>query len=257
VGEILDADVASLYTFDEEGEVLIGRKRIVFRDVGPVTERLRSEDVRQIRAPVAMLPGLAEAVATGEPHMATAASDLGPLSTLSAASESPAASLTVPLLVRGHVVGVASWDTYREEGGHDGGVIAFAQALGATAAAALHTAELFASLETARAEAEREALRFGALIDQMADGVVVVDANGQVERTNAAAGSSSAPPSRPCRSRTGRSASTSSASTGGPSRRPTSRSPARCAVSASAGPTSRSARPGATSGSSPAPPRRS
>jgi PAS domain S-box-containing protein len=187
VGEILDADVASLYTFDEEGEVLIGRKRIVFHDVGPVTERLRSEDVRQIRAPVAMLPGLAEAVATGEPHMATAASDLGPLSSLSAGSESPAASLTVPLLVRGHVVGVASWDTYREEGGHDGGVIAFAQALGATAAAALHTAELFASLETARAAAEREALRFGALIDQMADGVVVVDANGQVERTNAAA----------------------------------------------------------------------
>ena len=65
--------------------------------------------------------------------------------------------------------------------------MAFAQALGATAAAALHTAELFASLEVARADAQREALRFGALLDQMADGVVVVDAAGRVERINKAA----------------------------------------------------------------------
>src|SRR5690606_19543520 len=104
-----------------------------------------------------------------------------------AGAESPTASLAVPLLVRGHVVGVATWDIYGEPRTFDRGVTAFAQALGATAAAALHTAELFASLEVARAEAQREALRFGALLDQMADGVVVVDADGRVERTNRAA----------------------------------------------------------------------
>ena len=46
-------------------------------------------------------------------------------------TESPAASLTVPLLVRGHVVGVATWDVYGEGRTIDRGVIAFAQASGA------------------------------------------------------------------------------------------------------------------------------
>src|SRR5690606_34866400 len=57
----------------------------------------------------------------------------------------------------------------------------------APAAAALRTAELFSSLEEERARAQREALRFVALIDQMADGVVVVDAQGRLDRTNTAA----------------------------------------------------------------------
>jgi PAS domain S-box-containing protein len=183
VGEIVDADVASLYTFDEEGETLIGRKRLVFHEVGAVTERLRAEDVTQVRAPVAMLPGLAEAVATGEPYITGPADGAG-----AATGEAVPSSLTIPLLVRGHVVGVASWDVYREEAAFSPGIIAFAQALGTTAAAALHTAELFASLESARSDAQREALRFAALLDQMADGVVVVDAAGRVERTNHAAG---------------------------------------------------------------------
>lgn len=187
VAEILEADVATLYTFDEEGEVLIGRKRIVFRDLGPVSERMNQEDVRQVRAPVAMLPGLAEAVATGEPHIGNADSDVRPLSGLLAGMESPTSSLTVPLLVRGHVVGVAAWDAYGGSRVFDRGALAFAQALGATAAAALHTAELFTSLEVAREDAEREALRFGALIDQMADGVVVVDHSGRVEKINSSA----------------------------------------------------------------------
>jgi PAS domain S-box-containing protein len=187
VAEILEADVATLYTFDEEGEVLIGRRRLVFRDLGPVTERLLEEDVRQVRAPVAMLPGLAEAVSTGEPHIGTAESDVRPLSGLLAGMESPTSSLTVPLLVRGHVVGVAAWDAYEGVRTFDRGSLAFAQALGATAAAALHTAELFSSLEAARADAQHEALRFGALIDQMADGVIVVDASGRVEKINSAA----------------------------------------------------------------------
>jgi PAS domain S-box-containing protein len=187
VGETLDADVASLYTFDEEGEVLIGRKRLIFRDVGPVTERLQAEDIRQVRAPVAMLPGLAEAVATGEPFISNSESEARSIAGVSPSSESAVSSLTIPLLVRGHVVGVASWDVFHEDATFDRGTLAFAQALGATAAAALHTAELFTSLESARADAQREALRFGALLDQMADGVVVVDAAGRVERTNRAA----------------------------------------------------------------------
>jgi hypothetical protein len=66
VAEILDADVASLYTFEEEGEVLVGRRRMVFRDVEGITDRLRREDIGQVRAPVALLPALAEAVSTGE-----------------------------------------------------------------------------------------------------------------------------------------------------------------------------------------------
>jgi PAS domain S-box-containing protein len=187
VGELLGADVASLYTFDEEGEVLIGRRRIILNEDASVVERLGSEDIRQVRAPVAMLPGLAEAVSTGEPYVTSASSNVQPVSAMSSGTESPSASLTLPMLVRGHVVGVASWDSYRESREYNRGTIAFAQALGATAAAALHTAELFASLEIAQSEAKREALRFGALLDQMADGVVVVDAAGRVERTNKAA----------------------------------------------------------------------
>ncbi|MBW3631167.1 MAG: GAF domain-containing protein, partial [Gemmatimonadetes bacterium] len=187
VAEMLEADVASLYTFDEEGEVLVGRKRLVFRDVGPSTERLRLEDIRQVRAPVAMLPGLAEAVATGEPSITAPSAEERQIGGVAPPTESPAASLTVPLLVRGHVVGVASWDIYHEARTFERGAITFAQALGATAAAALHTAELFTSLEAARADAQREALRFGALLDQMADGVVVVNAAGRVERSNRSA----------------------------------------------------------------------
>jgi PAS domain S-box-containing protein len=186
VAEILESDVASLYTFDEEGEVLVGRKRIVFRDVGPVTDRLRLEDVRQIRAPVAMLPGLAEAVGTGEPFIVSPESDTRTVSALSA-PDTAVSSLTIPLMVRGHIVGVATWDFYGESRSFERGAIAFAQAMGATAAAALHTAELFISLEGARADAQREALRFGSLLDQMADGVVVVDGEGRVERSNKAA----------------------------------------------------------------------
>ena len=185
VGESLGADVASLYTFEEEGEVVVGRRRIVLRDVGPATERLRSEDIRQVRAPVALLPGLAEAVATGEPTVRQRRADEA--AGAQGGTETAAASLTLPLMVGGHVVAVAAWEVYTRPRAFDRGTIAFAQALGATAAAALHTAELFASLEAAREEARREALRFGALIDQMADGVVIVDPGGVVERTNRAA----------------------------------------------------------------------
>jgi PAS domain S-box-containing protein len=187
VAERIGADVASLYTFDEEGEVLVGRKRIVLTAAEAVPERLRTEDVRQIRAPVSLLPDLAEAVATGEPVV----SDSGPGGRRprpgGLPGEAPALTLTLPLLVRGHVVGAAAWDLFGTDRAFDRNLIAFAQALGTTAAAALHTAELFAELEAARREAHREALRFRTLLEQLADGVVVVDASGTVERFNHAA----------------------------------------------------------------------
>ncbi len=188
VAETLEADVATLYTFAEEGEVLVGRKRMVFRDVGKATERLRTEDIRQVRVPVAMLPVLAEAVATGEPYVIEDASRGGrPVPSYSAGPEAAPASVTVPLLIGGHTVGVATWEIYQGPRRFEAGTIAFAQALAAPAAAALRSAELFASLESARARATWEALRFGTVLDQMADGVVVVDAKGKVELSNQAA----------------------------------------------------------------------
>lgn len=188
VAERLEADVATLYLFDEEGETLIGRKRVVFHDLGEITDRLRAEDVREIRAPVALLPGLAEAVATGEPTIRDREAEREkPGINLGHGSEGASTSLVLPLLVGGHVVGVASWDLLTESRCFDPGTVTFAQSLGATAAAALHTAELFSSLEGARRVARREASRFGAILDQMADGVVIVDSRGRVERSNEAA----------------------------------------------------------------------
>jgi PAS domain S-box-containing protein len=189
VAEILEADVASLYTFEEEGEVLVGRRRIVFRNVGEATERLKNEDIRQVRAPVALLPSIAEAVATGEPYV-----EIGqlvargrPLAALSGSAAPAASTVTIPLQIAGHMVGVASWETYSEPREFSPASIAFAQAMAAPAAAALRTAELFSSLEEERGRVRREALRFAAVLDQMADGVVVVDGAGRVERYNKAA----------------------------------------------------------------------
>jgi len=188
VAEILDADVASLYTFEEEGEVLIGRRRIVFREVGPATQRLKNEDIRHVRAKVEMLPSIAEAVATGEPHVELSrGAESRPFAAVAGGSEAAASTVTIPLLIAGHMVGVATWEVYGETREFSPPVIAFAQAMAAPAAAALRTAELFSSLEEERARARREALRFGAVLDQMADGVVIVDHTGRVERFNKAA----------------------------------------------------------------------
>lgn len=187
VAEILGADVASLYTFEEEGELLVGRRRMVFREIEGITDRLKHEDIRQVRAPVALLPALGEAVSTGEPFVMENRGDDGRLlAAPNAGPDAVAASVTVPLLIAGHTVGVASWEVYSERS-FTPALIAFAQALAAPAAAALRTAELFLSLETERRSAAREALRFGAVLDQMADGVIVVDSNGRLERSNSAA----------------------------------------------------------------------
>lgn len=186
VAEILDADVASLYTFEEEGEVLVGRRRIVFRNVGPVTARLQHEDIRNVRAPVAMLPTIAEAVATGEPYIDAGEAKMEgrPVPAVAGGTEAAAASATLPLQIGGHMVGVATWEIYGERRTITKSMLTFAQALAAPAAAALRTAELFATLEEERARAAREALRFAAVLDQMADGVIVVDEHGRVERSN-------------------------------------------------------------------------
>ncbi|HET9983629.1 MAG TPA: ATP-binding protein [Longimicrobiales bacterium] len=188
VAEAVDADVATLYTFAEEGEVLVGRKRMIFSDSAPGVERLRSEDIRQVRAPVALLPTLAEVAASGEPSVVEDASrSTWPVAALAAGPESAAASITIPLLIGGTMIGVASWEIYTGPRQFAHGTVAFAQALAAPAAAALRSAELFSSLERARARATWEALRFGAILDQMADGVVVVDPEGHVEMSNQAA----------------------------------------------------------------------
>lgn len=188
VAEILSADVASLYTFEDEGEVLVGRRRMVFRDVPGITDKLLSEDIRQVRAPVNMMPPhIVEAAATGEPYVNEGRSRERPLLGVTGGAEAPVASVTVPLMIAGRAVGVASWEIYSEPRDFPPALVAFAQALAAPAAAALRTAELFASLEEERERAQREALRFAALIDQMADGVVVVDAAGRLDRSNAAA----------------------------------------------------------------------
>ncbi|HEX9108544.1 MAG TPA: hypothetical protein VF832_14975, partial [Longimicrobiales bacterium] len=44
VAEIVGADVATLYTFAEEGEVVVGRTRMVLNESAPGVERLKSED---------------------------------------------------------------------------------------------------------------------------------------------------------------------------------------------------------------------
>jgi PAS domain S-box-containing protein len=186
VAEILEADVASLYTFEEEGEVVVGRRRIVFHNVGPVTARLQHEDIRQVRAPVSMLPTIAEAVSSGEPYVDTGemASHGRPIPAVAGGAEAAAVSVTLPLQIGGHMVGVATWEIYGERKAINPAALAFAQAMAAPSAAALRSAELFASLEEERARAAREALRFAAVLDQMADGVIVVDEHGRVERSN-------------------------------------------------------------------------
>ena len=188
VAEILVADVASLYTFEEEGEVLVGRRRMVFHDVPGVTERLKNEDIKQVRAPVAMMPPhIAEAASSGDPYVSEGEEQERPLLGVTGGAEAPTASVSVPLLIGGRAVGVASWEVFTGSRKFPPALVAFAQALAAPAAAALRTAELFASLEEERMRAQRETLRFKALIDQMADGVIVVDAEGRLDRTNAAA----------------------------------------------------------------------
>jgi signal transduction histidine kinase len=187
VGEVLRADAASLYTFDEEGD-LIGRSRLVLRDAGPGTERLKSEDIRNVRVPAAMLPQLAAAVSTGEPQVVDDALRLRDATGISPGADSAASWVTIPLQVGGNMVGVAIWEVFGVPHAFDRKDVAFADALGAQAAAAMRTAELYASLQAASDRAASEAARFGAVLDQMNDAVVIADAGASLERFNDAAG---------------------------------------------------------------------
>jgi signal transduction histidine kinase len=186
VAEVLRADAATLYTLDEEGN-LIGRRRLILRDAGPETERLRGEDIRNVRVPAAMLPQLAEAVSTGEPQVVEDALRMRDATGITPGAESAASWVTIPLQVGGNVVGVAIWEVFGAPQLFDRKDVAFADALGAQAAAALRTAELYASLQAVSSRATWEATRFGAILDQMTDGVVIADAQGRIERFNAAA----------------------------------------------------------------------
>jgi PAS domain S-box-containing protein len=186
VAEVLRADAATLYTFDDEGD-LVGRSRLILREVGPETERLRGEDIRAVRVPAAMLPQLAEAVSTGNPKVVDDARRMREATGIAPGAESAASWVTIPLQVGGNIVGVAIWEVFGEPHPFDPKDVAFAKALGAQAAAALRTAELYATLQELSARATWEATRFGAILDQMTDGVVIADADGRVERVNQAA----------------------------------------------------------------------
>jgi PAS domain S-box-containing protein len=187
VAEELQADTASLYTFDDEGD-LRGRSRLVLRDAGPETERLKGEDIRQVRVPAALMPKRFEAASTGEVQVVEDASELRDAHGLPVGVETAAGWVTIPLKVAGNMVGVAIWEVFGEPHRFDSKDVAFAEALGAQAAAVLRSAELYASLEALTARATAEADRFGAVLDQMADGVVIADERGRLERFNTAAG---------------------------------------------------------------------
>jgi PAS domain S-box-containing protein len=134
-----------------------------------------------------MLPQLADTASTGEARVVEDALGSRDATGLPDGMDTAAAWVTIPLKVGGNMVGLALWEVWGEPHAFDAKDVAFAEALGAQAAAALRTAELYASLETAGSLAISEAARFGAVLDQMDDGVLVIDAQGQIERFNEAA----------------------------------------------------------------------
>jgi hypothetical protein len=161
VAEILEADVASLYTFEEEGEVIVGRRRIIFHNVGPVTARLAHEDIRQVRAPVSMLPTIAEAVSSGEPYvdMGEMAGHGRPIPAVAGGAEAAAVSVTLPLQIGGHMVGVATWEIYGERKEINKGALTFAQALAVGSGPALRRAVRVHRRRTRAGRARSAALR--------------------------------------------------------------------------------------------------
>ena len=183
VGEVVGADVALLYGFDEDGDQVVGRHRVVLNPADVPSET--QEDFRAVRVPVSLLGDLAEPIATGEPLIVegeegegTAASDLG--------LTRPRSTLAVPLSVAGHLVGLAVWQRYREAG-LAAGSLPFARTVAAHAAANLRAAELLEGVRRARGKATREATRLATVLERLADGVVLFDRGGRPERVNAAA----------------------------------------------------------------------
>ncbi|HUE76726.1 MAG TPA: PAS domain-containing sensor histidine kinase [Longimicrobiales bacterium] len=185
VGEALQADLALLYGFDEHGDQVVGRHRIVLNPEGVPPHAVPQEDFREVRVPVALVPHLAEPIATGEPYLARGDDSEGVALTGPGVAR-PSALLAVPLTVGTHLVGVAVWESY---GTSNIGVesIPFARTVAAHAAASLHASELLDGVRRARQRATREATRLATVLDRLADGVILFDARGKPERVNPAA----------------------------------------------------------------------
>jgi PAS domain S-box-containing protein len=183
VGEALHADMALLYTFDETGDAVVGRRRLIL-DANHADAAARADDFRSVQVPISFMPHLAEPVATGEPYLATGAA-------LEAQAghgvTRPAAVLSVPLTIAGHLVGLAVWESYSTHEEFNEENITFVRAVSAQAAAILRAAELLDGVKSAQQRAAKEATRLATVLDQLGDGVILFDRTGHPERVNPAA----------------------------------------------------------------------
>jgi PAS domain S-box-containing protein len=182
VGEVLNADTALLYSFEDTGDAVVGRRRLILDPNHPELG-LREDDFRDVRVPVSLMPHLSEPVATGEPYLATGDELEGSAGT-GAGVARPTALLTVPLSIAGHLVGLAVWETHGGSRAFRAGRVPFVRAVSAQAAAILRAAELLEGMRVAQQRAAREATRLATVLDQLGDGVVLFDGTGCPERVN-------------------------------------------------------------------------
>jgi PAS domain S-box-containing protein len=182
VGEVLNADTALLYTFEDTGDAVVGRRRLILDPDHPELG-LREDDFRDVRVPVSLMPHLSEPVATGEPYLA-AGDELEGSAGTGAGVARPTALLTVPLSIAGHLVGLAVWETHGESRAFRASQIPFVRAVSAQAAAILRAAELLDGMRVAQQRAAREATRLATVLDQLGDGVILFDGSGRPERVN-------------------------------------------------------------------------
>ncbi len=185
VGEALQADLALLYGFDEHGDQVVGRHRIILNPAGVPPHAAPQEDFRDVRVPVALVPHLAEPIATGEPYLARGDDSEGAAPAGPGVAR-PSSLLAVPLTVGAHLVGLAVWERYGDSN-IEPESIPFARTVAAHAAASLHASELLEGVRRARQRATREANRLATVLDRLADGVILFDSEGNPERVNPAA----------------------------------------------------------------------
>jgi len=183
VGEVLGADVAMLFAFEEEDDAVVGRRRVILNPELENAEALDREDFRRVRTPVALMKHLSEPVSTGRPYLASGAG----LAPSTGGVSSPTAMLSVPLSIGGHLVGLAAWEAYGPDKSFEPDVAPFAQAVAAHAGASLRAAELLESVGQAKERASKEAVRLATVLNQLSDGVVLFDTRGEPELVNAAA----------------------------------------------------------------------
>jgi PAS domain S-box-containing protein len=182
VGEVLHADTALLYAFDDTGDSVVGRRRLILTPNHPDT-RAPEEEFRDVQVPVSLMPHLAEPVATGEPYLAAGAELEGSVGA-GAGVARPSALLTVPLTIAGHLVGLAVWEAHATTSSFQASQIPFVRAVSAQAAAILRAAELLEGVRSAQQSAAREATRLATVLDQLGDGVVLFDRDGRPQRVN-------------------------------------------------------------------------